>query len=179
MSRNKDNEEYDCLELFSREYKHHFDTDIEVIEKRESPDFLIKKEGKEFWIELVKVLIPPPSKFANEVFNMPNEIHIVDASDRIQREIYEKNKKRRRKYWDHSNNCILLVDLYDSDMEEIYDYWGDEIRMELRQTGFKEIWISDHRYEESHNTVSITCIKPKKWEGVYEHSQWGKKPYKY
>ena len=173
----KVNEEHDLL-LFLHEYQQITGDTIEIIESRESPDFLLQKGESIYGLELVQVIESPKERFSRFIFDGNDEIDVSDASDLIQQTIYHKEEKRQSAHWGYPNNTILVVQLRQNFAESILSYFDDTIFSEIAaSTGFVEVWLSDHSPEEPYGTVELLCIKPESWRGLYRHSLYGTKPY--
>jgi hypothetical protein len=70
-----------------------------------------------------------------------------------------------------------VIQLIGSDGEEMAEYLDDQLMDEMAETGFREIWISDHSSVEPYGTVQLIGVKPKRWRGVHRHRFHGTEPY--
>lgn len=109
--------------------------------------------------------------------NGNDEMSVSDASDRIKQAVYDKDRKRTSKGWAFTNDTILIVQVFGVNIRDVWHYWDETILDELRETGFVEIWLSDHAPVEPFGTVEIAGIKTEGCDGIHQHSMFGAKPY--
>ena len=173
----KMNEEND-LELFAQEYNRITGLSFSTIVTTERPDFIVyRNDGKKLGIELTKVMRDPNSAFWARVLNGMEQVDPLDSLLNLQELIYSKDKKRSEDNWQLADKTILLLQLMDSSIEQLSSFIDDGIIKEITKTGFLEIWIADYSVLNAYETIQLYCIKPKKWQGLYKHLNFGKKPY--
>ena len=173
----KMNEEED-LELFSREYEQITSLSFNIVATTERPDFIVyRSDGMKLGIELTKVMRDPYSAFWARVLNGEEQADPLDSVMNLQELIYTKDKKLSEDNWQFPDRTILLLQLMDSSIEQVASLLDDGIIKEINKTGFLEIWIGDYSISEAYGTIQLYCIKPKKWQGLHDHINSGKKPF--
>ena len=70
----------------------------------------------------------------------------LDAALMVQASVYRKEGKRASVGWSFPKSTILVIQLIGSDGDEMMDFLEDELMDEMAETGFREIWISDHSF---------------------------------
>ncbi len=171
-------EEEIALELFNKEYKHITGLYFENIENSEQPDFIVyRSDGLKLGIELTKVMRDPESAFWDNVFKGEDFFDPLDSLLNLQILILAKDEKRSNLNWKLPNRTILLLQLMDSSLQQVFQMLDEKIIKELNSTGFFEIWVGDYTILEAYGTIQLCCIKPQIWQGLYNHINIGKKPY--
>jgi hypothetical protein len=166
------------LELFSREYNNITGLSLNGVSATERPDFIVyRSDGMKLGIELTKVMRDPESAFWARVLNGEEQADSLDSIWKLQELIYNKDKKRSEDNWQLPNRTMLLLQLMDSSIEQLSSVLDDGIIKEINKTGFLEIWIGDYSILEAYGTIQLYCIKPKKWQDLYNHINNEKKPY--
>ena len=66
----------------------------------------------------------------------------------------------------------------DSSIDQVALFLDVQIIREINKTGFYEIWIGDYSILKAYGTIQLYGIKPKKWQGLHDHLNSGKKPYR-
>ena len=166
------------LELFKREYERITGFLFEIINATERPDFIVQRsDGTKLGIELTKVMRDPESAFWARVLNGEEQADPLKSAANLQELIYSKDNKRSESDWKLSKRTVLLLQLMDSSIEQVAMFLDDQIIIELNKTGFFEIWIGDYSIVEAFGTIQLYGIKPKKWQGLHNHLNSGKKPY--
>ncbi len=160
---------------FLYEYTHATGIDLDLIAVGERPDFVCEKEGRRYGLELVKVMRNPVLR------GLGGDDHLdeQDAVSMIQDTVYAKEQKRASLGWGYPDSTILVLQLVDSDGEELMEYLDEELMGEMSETGFCEIWIADDSTVGSYGNVQLIGIKPEQWRGLHQHSSYGKKEYDY
>lgn len=166
------------LEPFLKEYERITNFSLKIIERTERPDFIVQRsDGTQLGIELTKVMLDPESTFWARVLNGEEQADPVDTAIYLQEAIYRKDIKRSESNWKLSKRTVLLLQLMDSSIDQVVLFLDVQIIKEINKTGFFEIWIGDYSILEAYGTIQLYCIKPKKWRGLHDHLNSGKKPY--
>jgi hypothetical protein len=159
--------------LFLEEYTHATGVEMTLVAVGERPDFACEKEGQRYGLELVKVMRNPVLRGLGG----DNQLHGQDAARMVQETVYAKEEKRASAGWHFPESTILVVQLVDSDGEELLDHLDNQLMDEMSETGFCEIWIADDSPMGPFGTVQLIGIKPECWRGLHRHSSYGMKPY--
>jgi len=174
----KKQDEESELKLFKREYERITGFSFEIIDRTERPDFIVQRsDGTQLGIELTKVMCNPNSAFWARVLNGEEQADPVDTAIHLQEAIYRKDVKCSEHDWKLSKRTILLLQLMDSLIDQVISFLDVQIIKEINKTGFFEIWIGDYSILEAYGTIQLYGIKPKKWQGLHDHLNTGKKPY--
>jgi len=119
-----------------------------------------------------------PTKHSFEVIlGRGDYLHGMDAASLVQEITYAKDKKRASPGWRYPKSTILVIQLIDSDGEEMANYLDDELMDEMAETGFREIWIADYSQMEPYSTIQLIGVKPKRLRGLHRHRFYGTKPH--
>jgi hypothetical protein len=169
--------ERDSLAEFLDEYSRVTGVELTLVGIGERPDFACEKEGERYGLEVVRVMRNPVERSWDVVMGSDPDLHGLDAAILVQETVYKKEEKRASVGWAFPDRTILLIQLHDSDGEEMAEFLEDELMDEMSETGFHEIWIADHSPMEPYGTVQLIGVKPKKWRGLHHHSSYGTKPY--
>lgn len=169
--------ERDGLDSFLDEYAHVTGVELTLIAPGERPDFLCEKRGRRYGLEVVRAMRNPVGRSWDVVMGRDDHLHGLDAAILVQETLYGKEKKRASPGWRFPKSTILVIQLIGSDGEEMAEYLEDQLMDEMAETGFREIWISDHSPMEPYGTVQLIGVKPKRWRRVHRHRFYGTKPY--
>ena len=166
------------LEPFLKEYKQITNFSLKIIERTERPDFIVQRnDGTQLGIELTKVMRDPESTYWARVLNGGEQADPIDTAIHLQELIYRKDIKRSKSNWKLSKSTVLLLQLMDSSIDQVVLFLDLQIIREINKTGFFEIWIGDYSILEDYGTIQLYGMKPKKWQGLHDHLNSGKKPY--
>ena len=166
------------LEPFLKEYERITNFPLKIIERTERPDFIVQRsDGTQLGIELTKVMRDPESTYWARVLNGEEQADPIDTAIHLQELIYRKDIKRSESNWKLSKRTVLLLQLMDSSIDQVVLFLDVQIIKEINKTGFFEIWIGDYSILEAYGTIQLYGIKPKKWRGLHDHLNSGKKPY--
>ena len=166
-------------ELFLDEYACGTGIEMTLVGIGERPDFACEKEGQRYGLELVKVMRNPTLRGLEAILGGDDHLHGQDAARMVQEATYIKEEKRSSPGWHYPDSTILVLQLVDSDAEELLQYLDNGLMDEMAETGFCEIWITDDSTMGPFGTVQLIGIKPQCWRGLHRHSCYGKKPYDY
>jgi len=148
---------------------------IDFIEKCESPDFILSRsDRRKFGLELVRVTQYP--RLAH--FNIATRGQSVDpriAIEMLECEFYKKDFKRRRPDWKYSDSTILVIELPNISIQEIFPFLSSRHLPDMYHSEFEEIWLMDYTETEAFDDVELFCVTPKIWAGY--HPREPKKPY--
>jgi len=172
----KKNRESYILGHFVDAYKEIAGTSFIDIEECERPDFTCKREnGEKLGIELVKITRGKQDIFWDSVLKGLVYMDSENALNLLQEHTIRKDNKRRETDWTLSDSTLLLIELVDIPLAEIYRSLTKKDIPDLLINGFLEIWIIDTTGMEAFNNVEIFCVKPEKFHGYY--SRGIQKPY--
>lgn len=169
--------ELEALGYFLEAYEIATGKTFKIRETTESPDFVCtQQDGEQVGIELTKVRRGHPDEILwDEIVKKKTSMSHDQALQMIQRQAYEKEKKRRKPYWKLPESCILVIELVDIPLFEIENCISEEILPDLYAVGFKEVWIADFTELEAYDNVELFCVKPKFLRGYF--SRGFQKPY--
>jgi len=162
---------------FLDEYANVTGQDLVLVGAGERPDFVCEKRGRRYGLELVKAMRDPIQRRWEIIWGGDGHFHGLDAAVLVQEISYRKEEKRRSPDWQYPKSTILLIQLMDSDGEEMAEFLEDDLMDEMSETGFREIWIADYSPMEPYGTVQLFGVKPKRWRGLHRHLGYGTKPY--
>ena len=167
------------LEPFLKEYEWVTGLALQLVNRTERPDFIVQcSDGTQLGIELTKVIRNPESTYWARVLNGEEQANPIDTAIHLQELIYRKDIKRSESNWKLSKRTVLLLQLIDSSIDQVVLFLDVQIIREINKTGFFEIWIGDYSILEAYGTIQLYGIKPKKWQGLHDHFNSGKKPYR-
>ncbi len=176
--RNKKEVEQEVLCYFLDAYKDVTGKELEIFDITERPDFICIDidNGSKIGVELVKIRRGHPDVFLwDRIIEKKEFMSINDALEMIQEVSYEKEKKRREPNWKLADVCMLLIELWDIPLAEIWTSITPEMLPDLYSTGFVEIWIADFTGLEAYDNVELFCVYPAQWSGY--HLRGFQKPY--
>ena len=170
--------EEDEVEPFLEEYERATGLRLDLVGSGERPDLLChRSDGMELGVELTKVMVDPESRFwrrtlAGEAFMDPGDtvIHLQEA-------VYRKEDKRASATWHLPDRTVLVLQLFDSPLDEVFPLLDEQLFREMAETGFLEIWIADYTIREAYGTVQLCGVKPTKWRGPHDYIGIGTKPF--
>lgn len=165
------------LEPFLDEYAHVTGSELTVVAAGERPDFICKKQGRCFGIELVKAMQDHVEREWDIILRGEGHLHGFDAAMLVQETVYLKEVKRASLGWRYPKSTILVIQLIGSDGEEMAQFLNDQLMDEMAATGFREIWIADYSPMDPYSTIQLVGVKPKRWRGAHQHRFFGTKPY--
>lgn len=148
-------------------------------ENSESPDFICKNpDGNIVGVEHTKIEYNPESMEIQKLMkSWTGEIDKDSVLWSAFLAIQKKEEKRKKKHWNLPEATILVLDLKLHDCYEDITI-DDEMQDLCRQTGFAEIWISDHSSLEAFGEVTLIGLHPKSILGINgQEYLWGP-PYK-
>ena len=148
-------------------------------ETSESPDFIcLRPNGTAVGIEHTKIEHNPEYREILESCRrydggLDNFAVFWAASNAI----IKKETKRRKTHWKFPDSTILVLDLVEGYRIEC---WPDAhgYSNEIEDSGFMEVWISDHSTIETHNEVTAIGLFPKEIWGIQGQGYLGAPPYK-
>lgn len=142
------------------------DEKLVLAEDSEAPDFICQRpDGTRIGVEHTRIAFNSDQTELRRVLREVHEGH--DNFDLIWSAVHaiaRKEGKRRKPHWEFPDATILVLDLPEGDRIE---KWPEETSLaeEFADSGFLEIWISDHSSLEAYGEV--TAI------GLYPSSIWG------
>jgi hypothetical protein len=166
------------LEPFLKEYKCITGLALQLVNRSERPDFIAQRsDGTRLGIELSKIMRDPQSSFWARVLSGEEFADPVKTAIHLQELIYLKDAKRSGFGWTLPDRTVLVLQLMDSSIDQVVLFLDDQVIKELNETGFFEIWFADYTILDAFGTIQLYCIKPKRWQGLHNHSRTGNKPY--
>lgn len=166
------------LEPVLEEYESVTGLALEELGRNERPDFIARRsDGVDLGIECTKVMRDPESAFWDRVVRGEAFADPIDTAIGFQELIYRKDAKRSSPGWMLPDHTMLVLQLMDSPVDAVAEFLDKQVLQEVCQTGFFEIWLADYTILEAFGTVQLYGIKPKKWQGLHDHSRTGMKPY--
>jgi len=168
--------ERDDLDLFLSAYAEATGESLTVAEEGETPDFVCEREnGLRVGVELTKIIAHPETRRWHRLFGFGPLNCGWDVGSRIFEASYDKAKKlHKSKRWVSEN--ILVIQLFDNPLTEIRIGLEQIDNDEFIDTGFEEIWISDHSTIDAFGDVDLFGIYPEHLAGYYGLTV-GRKPY--
>ena len=97
------------------------------------------------------------------------------AVEMIQQVTNDKEQKRTEPDWKVSDSTILVVELRDTRLADIWPCISSEIIPDVYSTGFLEVWLADLSELEAYNDIELFCIKPNEFAGYHRREL--EKPY--
>ena len=166
------------LEPFLKEYKCITGLTLQLVDRSERPDFIAQRsDGTRLGIELSKIMRDPQSAFWARVLSGEGFADPVETTIHLQELVYRKDAKRSGSGWTLPECTVLVLQLMDSSIDQLVLFLDDQVIKELNETGFFEIWLADYTILEAFGTIQLYGIKPKRWQGLHNHSRTGNKPY--
>lgn len=145
----------------------------------ERPDFVCQApDGELVGLEVTKVVLPPNVKRRLTTVGETTQLEAYHASEIIFSLVEKKDLKRRSPSWHLPENTILVIQVLDTDVDELETFLVDaELREDFRGFGFREIWIANFCSVEPYRSVTLFGLYPEKWWGPHERWNQGEKPY--
>ena len=174
----KDMERQD-LEYFIRAREAVVGEKLSLLEDSEAPDFICTRpDGSRVGIEHTKIEYDPENREIQEAcrefdWGLDNFAVFWAASGAL----IKKETKRRKDHWRIPEATILVLDLIDGDLIEEWPT-EDSYSEDFADSGFIEVWISDHSTIETHGEVTAIGLYPKRIWGVQGQGYLGRPPYK-
>lgn len=170
-------EERDETQRFVEEYTRITGVPCTLVAAGERPDFLCKKWGRRFGLELVRAMRDPVQRSWDIILGRDQQLRGVGAADLVQQAVYAKERKRSSPGWFLLKSTILVVQLIGSDGDDMLAHLDDRLMDEMAGSGFREIWVADYSPIEEYGEIQLIGIKPKRRRGLYRHARYGTKPY--
>jgi hypothetical protein len=158
--------EREHLEYFLRARTSAMGEQLTLLADSEAPDFICNRpDGGLVGIEHTKVEYDPErTEILESCRAYDGELDNFAIFFAAARAIANKERKRRKPHWKHPNATILVLDLPEGYRFE--DWPADSsLADEFSDSGFIEVWISDHSSIEAYGEA--TAI------GLYPSSIWG------
>ena len=166
------------LEPFLKEYKCITGLALQLVNRAERPDFIAQRsDGTRLGVELSKIMHDRQSAFWARVLSGEEFADPVDTAMQLQELIYRKDAKRSGSGWTLPDRTVLVLQLMDSSIDQVVPFLDDQVIKELNETGFFEIWLADYTILDAFGTIQLYGIKPKRRQGLHNHSRTGNKPY--
>jgi hypothetical protein len=169
--------ERDSLDSFLEEYAHVTGVKLTLTSAGERPDFVCERRGRSYGLEVVRAMRNPLECSWDSILGRDDHLDGLDASILVQDVLYDKEHKRASPGRRFQKSTILVIQLIGGDGEEMVQYLDSQVMNEMAQTGFREIWVSDHSPIEAYGTVQLVGVKPKRLRGIHRHRFYGFKPY--
>jgi hypothetical protein len=154
------------LEYFLRARESATGEHLNLVTETESPDFICNRiDGSQVGIEHTKIEYNPEYReILESCRRYDGELDNFALLWAAAGALVKKEAKRTKSHWKLPDATILVLDLHEGYRVEV---WPDceEYSDEFSDSGFLEVWISDHSSIETHGEV--TAI------GLYPQSIWG------
>jgi len=170
-------EERDEAERFIDEYTRITGVPCTLVAVGERPDFLCKKWGRRFGLELVRAMRHPAQHHWDVSLEDDELLHGLDAALLVQETVLVKDNKRKSDGWCFPKSTILVIQMIGSDGDSLLNYLSEQLMDEMYESGFREIWIADYSPMEAYGEIQLIGIKPKRWRGLHRHVFHETKPY--
>lgn len=145
--------------------------------RNERPDFIcFRPDGTPVGVELVRVMRDPRDAKADYIYRRKAFMDEEEALEMLYHMIDKKDKKRSQLDWDLPDNTILVLQLFDCPISNLY-LLDDSLKKDFGSYGFDEIWIADYTGLEAYSAIELFCLYPSSWWGYYERSNPTQKPY--
>lgn len=163
------------LEYFIEAYKFVTNDHLVIVRPGERPDFICQRHnGLQVGVELTKAMRDPETAHAEEIMFHQQFMDCDTALDNIWEAIASKDKKRSQGNWRCADNTILVIQLFDCQIEEI-ETLLDQTHYE--SFGFVEIWLADYSGLEAYRDIELFGLYPSKWWGCHQRQNPFRKPY--
>jgi hypothetical protein len=169
--------ERDEAQRFVEEYTRVTGAQLVLVSAGERPDFLCKKRGRSYGLELVRAMRNPVQREWDVILGGDSHLHGLDAALLVQEAVYLKEKKRSSSGWHYPQSAILVIQRIGSDGEGVAEYLDDQSMDEMTGMGFREIWVADYSPMEEYGEIQLIGVQPRRWRGVHRHRLYGTKPY--
>lgn len=175
--RAKKDDEYQALEYFLDAYKAACGEVIEVISVSERPDFICERPGGiRVGVELAKIRRQDPEIVLWEQILDRRDFMTSDgAIAKIQNMLLQKEAKRREPSWQLPENTLLLLQLTDIPLSEIFRRLNPMLFPDLQDSGFAQVWLADYTGLEAYGDIELYCLYPFQLWGYYQRAI--KKPF--
>ena len=178
----KKEEERIALDYFIEAYE--FTTGVQLhyvpfVSDSERPDFVCQTPtGELIGVEITKVMVRPNVKGELIALGESTQLGAYEATEAIFAAVEEKEMKRRSPGWSLPDNTILVLQVLDTNVDELEGFLLDaDLRKDFQGFGFHEIWIANHGSVEAYRGVTLFGLYPEQWWGLHERwNQW-EKPY--
>jgi hypothetical protein len=152
---------------------------LSYVEDNESPDFICRRpDGSLVGVEHTKIIYNPERA---EILNACREYDPESDNFEIFYDgavaLAKKETKRIKPHWKLSAETILVLDLVDRFR---FQGWpeDDSLSAEFSNTGFIEVWVSDHASIETHGEVTAIGLFQKEIWGIRGQGYLWAPPYK-
>ena len=174
----KDEERKDLLRFLSAR-KYAIKEELSLVADSESPDFICARpNGSIVGVELTRIeynperteLLEACRKYDPDLDNFAIFWAAAHA-------LAKKESKRRMPHWKHPDATILVLDLPEGYR---FETWPEDssYSSEFSDTGFIEVWISDHSSLDAYGEVTAIGLYPESIWGIQGQGYLGGIPYK-
>ncbi|MDO9530574.1 MAG: hypothetical protein Q7O12_00355 [Deltaproteobacteria bacterium] len=156
------------LDHFIQAYEYVTEELLEIIEERESPDFVCKRQdGTLIGVELTIIMREPENEFYETTILKKEFIYIYDLIDKAYFLAKKKAEKKQKDKWPLNNNTILILLISECPVYELQYYIDETNYEEFSLLGFSEIWLADFTEFSSYGDVELFGLFSKKWCGYH------------
>jgi len=165
------------LDLFIEAYEDATGEALILLSQSERPDFICQRpDGTIVGVELTRVMRDPGSATCDRIMRGQEFRDIVNASDHIWATAEIKSQKLKTGNWQYPNNAILVLQVMDCPLSDLYRYLEDSSLVEdYAGLGFAEIWVADHSEIDAYSAIELFGLYPEEWRGYHERDRG--KPY--
>src|SRR5438105_2440725 len=151
------------LECFLAAYRTVTGAALGVISSGESPDFICARPtGELVGIELARSPHDPDSAVYERIWG-DGTMESFDLLDAVNRMITSKQRKRMSPHWRTPDNTILVIELLNYSFATLRWTEDSSLSEDYEDTGFIEIWLSDHSTIETFGEVRLIGLYPPKF----------------
>jgi hypothetical protein len=152
-------------------------TILSVVSAGESPDFIcVRESGETVGVELAR----SPHNREQAVYDRiwtDRTISAFDLLAAVWGMISDKARKRQLPHWRTPKTTILVIELLDYGFDSLD--WANDASLadDFADTGFLEIWISDHSTIEAYGQVRLIGLFPPELYGLRHQPALEGKPF--
>ena len=165
------------LDLFRAAYELVTGQHLRRVRKSERPDYICRRpDGSLVGVEFTMITRDPEASSAAQILDNVDHMDGCDAVQAVGEAVMKKGAKRAEPTWQLPHSSILVISTPDCPISDIQPHLDEGLQAEFQESGFTEVWISDHTDVEAYGTVELFGLVPKKWWG-YHPRPWTGNPY--
>jgi hypothetical protein len=174
----KENERW-CVERFLRARKSATGEALSLVSDSEAPDFICRRpNGEVVGVEHTRILYNPERDEIRQylgTYDPDSDNFQVLWGSAVA--LAKKEAKRRKPHWKYPDSTILVLDLIGHTRIESWPE-DDTLSDDFKDSGFIEVWISDHSSIETHGEVMAIGLFPKERWGIQGQGYLWAPPYR-
>jgi hypothetical protein len=172
-------QEREHLAYFLRARQSALGEQLSLVGDSEAPDFICRRpKGELIGVELTKIMYDPERTeilIACRNYDPDQDNFGIFYDSAVA--LAKKETKRRKPHWKLATETILVFELIDCFRLQKWPE-DDSLAIEFQDTGFIEVWISDHASIETHGEVTAIGLFPKGIWGIRGQGYLWAPPYK-